>query len=65
MFLCIVEDALFVAFVLHKEHQLDGLEGHVDDIADAEDKDKGAGSGYVSECPEAEECTVEEETAHS
>ncbi len=42
---------------------MDGLEGKVDDVADAEGDDEGACSGDVGERPETEERKVEEEAA--
>lgn len=46
-------DCLLVALAFHKENQLDGLKCKVYDVADAEGKNKCAGSGNVCERPEA------------
>ena len=58
------EQRLFFAFAADEEHQLYGLKGEVDDVADAEGENEGAGGGDVSECPEAEDYQMQEETAH-
>ena len=43
---------------------MDGLEGQIDDVANAESDDKGFGGGHVCESPEAKDDQVQEETAH-
>ena len=54
---------LFFALVLDKKNEGEGLEDEVDDVADAEGQNKGAGLGNVSESPDAEEDQMEEEGA--
>lgn len=54
---------LFFALVLDKKNEGEGLEDEVDDVADAEGQNKGAGLGNVGESPDAEEGQMEEEGA--
>ena len=59
----IINVCLFFALVLDKKNEGEGLEDEVDDVADAEGQNKGAGLGNVGESPDAEEDQMEEEGA--
>lgn len=56
---------MLFAFVTYYEDERNGLKSKVDDVADAESDDEGAGLGDVGERPCAEDDKVEEEGADS